>query len=37
MWQTAWGALPGDQHEPENNKPLGSDADEVLAMGMFGR
>jgi hypothetical protein len=37
MWQAVWGAFSGDQHEPENNKPLGSEANEVLATGMFGR
>jgi hypothetical protein len=36
MWQAVWGAFSGDQHEPENNKPLGSEANEVLATGMFG-
>ena len=37
MWQALWGAFSGDQHESENNKPLGSEANEVLATGMFGR
>jgi hypothetical protein len=37
MWQALWGAFSGEQHEPENNKPLGSEANEVLASGMFGR
>jgi hypothetical protein len=37
MWQALWGSFYGDQHEPENNKPLGSEANEVLATGIFGR
>jgi hypothetical protein len=36
MWQALWVAFSGDQHESENNKPLGSEANEVLATGMFG-
>ena len=31
------GRLLRRQHESENNKPLGSEANEVLATGMFGR
>jgi len=37
MWQAVRVAFFGDQLESENNKPLGSEANEVLATGMFGR
>ena len=37
MWQALWGTFSGDKHESENNQPLGSEANEVLATGMFGR
>jgi hypothetical protein len=37
MWRAVWVAFSGNQHESENNRPLDSEANEVLATGMFGR
>jgi hypothetical protein len=35
MRQALWGGFSGHQHESKNNKPLSSEANEVLATGMI--